>query len=108
MNNLTVRNIYNNIPAIIKEEFFENLIETNEFKLERIVSEGNYSPPNYWYDQEKNEFVLLLTGSATLSFDDGTLIKLIPGDYLIIPAHKKHRVEETDKNQKTFWLALFY
>lgn len=102
------KNIFENLPAELPEEIFEKIIESKDFFLERIISGGHISPPNFWYDQEKNEFVMLLAGSAKVLYDDGTSFSLLPGDYIKIPAHQKHRVEETDKNQKTIWLALHY
>ncbi len=33
---------------------------------------------------------------------------LKPGDWVDIPAHARHRVEWTDPNEKTMWLAVFY
>ncbi|MHB9041717.1 MAG: cupin domain-containing protein, partial [Melioribacteraceae bacterium] len=66
-----LKNIFENFPQNIKEEFFEDIISTKDFKLERIVSEGHSFPDGFWYDQKKNEFVLLLSGSAKISFDSG-------------------------------------
>ena len=103
-----LKNIFENIPENIKEELFEDIISTKDFKLERIVSEGHSSPDGFWYDQKKNEFVLLLSGSAKISFDNGEKFELKPGDYLIINAHQKHRVDQTDPLEKTFWITLHY
>lgn len=108
MTELIVKNIFEKIPLSLKEEFFEDVLTTENFKIERIVSEGHGTPENYWYDQDKNEFVILISGSAELLFENDKKIELNPGDYLIIPAHKKHRVLKTDTIQKTFWLALHY
>lgn len=105
---IIVKNIFDNPPHELKDEFFEELISSKNFKLERIVSEGHKSPENSWYDQDKNEFVLLISGSAELAFENEPSIKLKRGDYLIIPAHQKHRVDWTDPNQKTVWLTLHY
>ena len=103
-----LKNIFDNLPKEIEEEFFEEILSTKDFKLERIISEGHTSPPNFWYDQDKNEFVLLLKGKTKLNFEDGSKLELKPGDYLIIPAHQKHRVDWTDPDQKTFWLTIHY
>jgi cupin 2 domain-containing protein len=105
---MIVKNFYKNITTFLPQEFVEEILTTKNFRMERIISEGHSSPNNFWYDQDENEFVMLLGGSATLSFEDEPDIELYPGDYLIIPAHKKHRVKQTDNSQKTFWLTLFY
>jgi cupin 2 domain-containing protein len=103
-----LKNIFENVPEVLNDEFFEDLLVTNNFKLERIVSDGHSSPANFWYELEKNELVLLLSGSAELSYDDGQRFYLAQGDYLTIPAHQKHRVDKTDLFEKTFWLALHF
>ena len=108
MKNAELKNIFANIPQNLKAELFEKLIDNYNFTLERIISEGHASPPNFWYDQERNEFVMLLTGSAELIYDDNKMFDLKPGDYLIIPAHQKHRVEKTSDTEKTIWLTLHY
>jgi len=103
-----LKNIFEGVSEVLNDEFFEYLITTKDFKLERIVSDGHKSTTNFWYEQEKNEFVLLLSGSAELSYDDEQRFLLQRGDYLIIPAHQKHRVDRTDLFEKTFWLALHF
>lgn len=105
---ITVKNIFENTQEKLKEECIEDLISTGNFKLEKIVSQGHSSPDNFWYNQDTNEFVLLVSGSAQLEFENEPSVQLKPGDYLIIPSHKKHRVSKTEQNQKTFWLALHY
>ncbi|MBI3125232.1 MAG: cupin domain-containing protein [Ignavibacteriales bacterium] len=102
------KNIFAEIPDTLPEEVFEKITEGKDFFVERIISDGHTSPPNFWYDQETNEFIMLMSGSAKILYDDGNSFSLSPGDYLIIPAHQKHRVEETDKTQKTIWLAAHY
>ncbi len=77
-------------------------------RIERIVSYGQCSPEGFWYDQDENEWVLLLDGSATLSFEEGDPVDLKPGDHLNIPAGTRHRVEKTEQNGRTVWLAVFY
>lgn len=102
------QSIFENIPDELREEYIESLIENEKFKLERIVSDNHSTKENFWYDQPQNEFVLLIKGRACLRFEEGEKEILNPGDYLIIPAHKKHRVEETSSDEKTYWLALHY
>ena len=103
------QNLFSNIPKSFPMEIFETLLENNGFKLERIISSGQSTPAGKWFDQEKDEWVLLLKGKAGLRFEnESEIIELTPGDHLVIPAHKKHRVEWTDQTQKTVWLTLHY
>jgi len=105
---ISVRNIYEGIPDRIDQEFLEVLMENNSFRIERIISRGHSSPQNYWYDQPSNEFVLLISGSAEIKFEKEKTIYLKPGDYLAIPARKKHRVEKTDPAVDTVWFTIHY
>jgi cupin 2 domain-containing protein len=100
-------NLFERIPASLPDELFETLIETQTFKLERIVSAGHATPLGEWYDQERTEWVVLLSGSAALLFEGEPEARILrPGDHLLIPAHRRHRVEWTDPAVKTVWLAL--
>ena len=103
------KNIFNNIPESIPDEIFETIIESDSIKVERIISKGQSSPPDFWYDQDQNEWVILLKGRAGLLFEgNNTPIELKPGDYHNIPAHTKHRVEWTDPDIETVWLAIMW
>ncbi len=88
-----------------KEEF-RQLVEGNSFRLEHIVSHGECSPPGFWYDQEQEEWVTLLRGEAVLAYDDGTRQSLLPGDAVLIPAHRRHRVDSVSAD--AVWLALHF
>ncbi|NLT52181.1 MAG: cupin domain-containing protein [Ignavibacteria bacterium] len=101
-------NIFENLPENNNDEIFERLLTNENFIIERIVSDGHKSPEDFWYDQPTDEFVILLKGSAQIEFEEGESIILKPGDYILIPARKKHRVEWTDLNEKTFWMAVHY
>jgi cupin 2 domain-containing protein len=102
-------NLFAPIPPETPAEIIQVLLETGNFRLERIVSAGQATPPGEWYDQDTHEWVALLTGSAGLSFADEPEPRVLrPGDYLLIPAHRRHRVEWTDPDQPTVWLALHY
>ena len=87
-------------------ETVELLFERPGARIERIVSTGQTTPPGEWYDQTGDEWVALLTGRATLRWEDGTLTELAPGDWLLIPAHVRHRVEATSVNPPCVWLAV--
>lgn len=102
-------NLLGSIPGILPEELVDTLSRSEHVRIERIVSHGHVSPAGFWYDQAEREFVLLVDGRARLAFADGTPdVDLAPGDWLAIPAHKKHRVEWTDPVQESVWLAVFY
>ena len=103
-----MNNIFENMPINLDEEFIENLLVTNKFRVERIISRGHTTPENNWYDQDTDEFVLMIKGEAILSFEKNESQRLKPGDWLIIPAHKKHRVEWTSKTEDTYWLTIHY
>lgn len=89
------------------EEWAEPLLARPGLQLERIVSAGQASPPGFWYDAPRDEWVVLLTGAAGLRIEgeDGTRA-LEPGDWLLLPAHCRHRVEWTAPDCPTHWLAL--
>jgi len=106
---LRSENLFAHIPANIDRELFETLLNTRTFKLERILSCGQATREGEWYDQGSAEWVILLQGCAGLRFADSPeIVELKPGDYLTIPAHTKHRVEWTDTQQPTVWLALHF
>lgn len=103
------KNIFDEIPDLLKEELFESILEEKDLKIERIVSKGHVSPPNFWFVQPKNEWVILLKGNARLFFkEEQKEIVLGPGDYVEIPAMKKHSVTWTDPEEVNIWLAIHY
>lgn len=106
--NRRMANLYSDIPAELPAELFETLAQTDTVHIERIVSRGHSTPTGDWYDQERDEWVLLLKGAARLLFEDGSEAAMGPGDWLAIPAHRKHRVAWTDPEQETIWLAVHY
>ena len=102
-------NIFSGIPDLVKDEIFETILKTGHFDLERIISFGQATPPGRWCEEQTDEWVILLKGSAGLSFEGrDEPVVLHPGDYVHIPALRRHRVEWTDDGEKTVWLALHY
>nr|WP_321266635.1 cupin domain-containing protein [uncultured Sulfurimonas sp.] len=101
-------NIFSNIPLELKEELFEEIVSKNGLKIERIVSKGHKTTEFEWYDQEDNEWVVLLKGEAILEFENDENIILKEGDYINILAHKKHRVTWTKPDEESVWLAIYY
>ena len=98
-------NIFKAIPSP-DEEITEILYETENTRIERIVSCGQSSPDGFWYDQNEDEWLTLLEGQAILRFEDKT-VTLGSGDCLLIKAHEKHRVEYTSKEPSCIWLCVF-
>lgn len=88
-------------------EIMETLCASTDVRIERIISTGQVSPPGFWYDQEQDEWVALLQGQAELIWADGRRRVLAPGDWLLIPAHERHRVAWTSHDPPCIWLAVF-
>lgn len=99
-------NIFDLPSSLPNHELFESLVSADNILIERIISTGQTTPPGEWYDQDRDEWVILLQGSASLAYADGTDITLTTGDYLFIPAHQKHRVEYTSSEPPCIWLAV--
>ena len=99
-------NIFNLPSSLPNKELFESIVSNENILIERIISTGQTTPPGEWYDQDKDEWVILLQGEAILAYEDGKQIKLTAGDYLFIPAHQKHRVEYTSIEPPCIWLAV--
>ena len=102
-------NLFADLPQHLSDELFTTLLDASNFRIERIISHGHASPDGFWYDQIQNEWVVVLKGAAKLRFeDDEQPVEMKPGDFINIPAHKKHRVEWTTPDEPTIWLAVFY
>ena len=105
-----MNNLFADLPADLKlpEELVEVLSESKHVRIERIVSTGQVSPDGFWYDQNEHEWVVVLKGAAQLQFEDELSPRSMkPGDHLLIPAHRRHRVVMTSPNEPTVWLAVF-
>ena len=88
------------------EEVFTPLIADKGILIEKIVSTGQVSPDGFWYEQNRDEWVAVLQGEAKLTWEDGTISELHKGDWVLIPAGKKHRVDWTTANPPCIWLAV--
>jgi len=103
------RNILTDIPANLPEELVNVLVENQHVRIERIASTGHASPDGLWYDQDENEWVVVLKGKARLVFEEEDRpVEMKPGDHINIPAHKRHRVDWTTPDEPTVWLAVYY
>lgn len=101
-------NLFGAIPTDLPEECFDALAASSSVRIERIVSRGHRSPPGFWYDQPEHEFVVLMRGTAVLELDGQGERALGPGDWLLIPAHCRHRVVGTVPDEDTVWLTVHY
>ncbi len=102
-------NLLSGIPPSLTDESITVLANGKHTRIERIVSKGQASPPGVWYDQEWDEWVLVVSGKAGLRLeDDEEIVEMKSGDHLLIPAHCRHRVEWTSAEEETVWLAVHY
>lgn len=101
-------NIFSNSVINSKEEIFNTIFLGKNINIEQIISSGQTSPETGWYDQQQNEWIILLEGEAKIEFDDHKIKHLQKGDYLLIPAHCKHKVTYTSALPKCIWLAVFF
>jgi cupin 2 domain-containing protein len=99
-----IDNIFRNLPELSGAEKSLTLFEKSSITIERIVSQSHSSPPGFWYDQGEDEWVIMVRGEATLEFEAGGLVRMKEGDYVAIPRHVKHRVQQT--GPETIWLAV--
>ena len=102
--------LFSGLPrSTMKNEQFLELLRRPGLRIERIVSTGQCSPPDFWYDQAEGEWVLVLRGAARLRFADEEADRWLgPGDWLEIAPHRRHRVEWTAPDEATVWLAVFF
>jgi len=103
-------NLFADLPAHLPEELFTVLAESASVRIERIVSPpGHQSAPGSWYDQERDEWVFVLRGSAGLEIEgEPDLVELRAGDHLVLAANRRHRVAWTAYDEPTLWLAVHY
>jgi len=98
-------NLLDPLP-VAEEEVFTPLLDRPAARIERIVSRGQVTPPDAPYDQDHDEWVLLLAGAARLWTETDGERALAPGDALLIPTHVRHRVTWTQAEPPTVWLAV--
>ena len=106
---MTPKNLFDDIPEALLEEAVDVLAASGEVSIERIVSQGHTTAPGYWYDQDRDEWVMVVRGAARIVFADRPEpVELGPGDHLLIPAHARHRVVWTEPDRDTVWLAVHF
>lgn len=93
----------------LADETVETLVERPGLRIERIVSTGQATPEGEWYDQETDEWVLVVEGNARLRIEgEARDRELSAGDFVFLPAHCRHRVAWTDEVRPTVWLAIHF
>jgi len=100
-------NIFDDLPQQLPKEVVQTLIRADDVRIERITSHGHASAADFWYDQPQHEWVIVLKGAARLQFEDG-MVEMKVGDFINIPASKKHRVDWTTPDEPTVWLGVRY
>jgi cupin 2 domain-containing protein len=105
---LSPDNVFAHLPGSSLDEVVEILVQNTNVRIERIVSTGQSSPDDFWYDQDEHEWVIVLKGEGEILFDDAETVHLKPGDHVLIRARRKHRVQWTTPDEPTVWLAVFY
>ncbi len=103
----SLKNIFEDLPQQLPKEVVQTLIQAEDVRIERILSHGHASAKDFWYDQAQAEWVIVLKGAARLQFEEG-MVEMKPGDFLNIPAFKKHRVDWTTPDEPTVWLGVRY
>lgn len=105
-------NLFCDLPvAPLAAESIDTLLDRPGLRIERIVSTGQASPPGFWYDQPQHEWVVVLQGEARVTVETpngARTVHLARGDSLELPAHCRHRVEATQAELPTVWLALHW
>ena len=100
-----MKNLFQNIPDDLPGELFETLARGKGTSIKRIVSKGHTTD---WYDQQENEFVVVLKGAARLEFENNQFREMGPGDCILIPARVRHRVAWTEAESETVWLVVHF
>lgn len=104
-----IQNMLANLPDAGTGEIFEPIVSDGRLLIERIVSQGQCTPAGEWCCQERDEWVVVLSGRAELTFEGQVILhKMETGDSILIPGGCRHRVEWTDPDQKTVWLAVHF
>ena len=100
-------NIFDFPDPLPDDEVITTLLLSNQVRIERIVSTGQTTSEGQWYDQNEDEWVVLIQGEAVLEYEIGEKLRLSAGDHVLLPAHCRHRVAYTSPQPPCIWLAVF-
>lgn len=101
-------NIFENLPDTEVGEVIEKIASFAQgaVRIERIISGGHASADAFWYQQEEDEWVMLVRGEARLLIEGRTeALELRAGDHIELPAKLRHRVDAVSED--ALWLAVF-
>ena len=107
---LKTGNLLSGLPeGAAEDEIFDTLAMAPGMRIERIVSTGQVTAEGEWYDQDDDEWVVVIAGAARLEIEgEDDERQLGAGDWIHLPAHRRHRVTWTQENPPTVWLAVHY
>jgi len=94
-----MNNLFESLSLSSADEIVDVLAEGRSVRIERIVSNGHSSPPDFWYDQDEHEWIAVLQGEAMLELPGEVAVRMRPGDTRLIRAHQKHRVAWTSPDE---------
>ncbi|NOX99905.1 MAG: cupin domain-containing protein [Verrucomicrobia bacterium] len=101
-------NFFEDLPEEGAVEVVEEIAEFAQgaVRIERIISGGQASNENFWYEQEEHEWVMLVRGQARLMIEgQEEALEMKAGDHIELPAKLRHRVESV--SQDALWLAVW-
>ena len=101
-------NLFDHLHGRADEEVRTEILLRKDVRIERIVSNGQFTPLDKPHWQKHDEWVLLLAGSAGLRIEGEEERRLGPGDHILIPARRSHWVTWTAKDEPTIWLAVHF
>ena len=87
--------------APLEGELIEPLVRMGHAVIEQILSGALDGPVDF--DQDHDEWVILLDGGAELEVDDERL-RMAPGDWMLLPRGTPHRLVQTIPGSR--WLAV--
>ncbi|MDD2426686.1 MAG: cupin domain-containing protein [Eubacteriales bacterium] len=98
-------NIFQRLPDASRFERDEDLLSKSSVRITRILSQGQTSVV---YDQDDDEWVIVLVGEAEITFPDehGHTIALSSGDFFHLEAGRRHKVTRT--SDPCLWLCVFF
>lgn len=106
---MRVGNIFDELPDTLAGEQLIELAAAAGVRIERVVSTGQASPPGFWYDQDDDEWVIVLRGCAGLEIEGRTgEVEMAVGDWIWIRARERHRIAWTSPDEPTVWLAVHF